>query len=225
MHGGKTIRLFPELACVLGDESALHQIWQCKGSGGTKCCLGCLYIVNRDWQSLEDPEADDTFKPYDAVFDIDECEPQTKHTVHYIVDHLADKHTDVVAKRMTKGAFEEEEKILGFNHTCCGLLQDSSLRSFVDPSLQNTYDWHHNILQGIFQKTMWNVLKSLETIHIKGSHLHEFLQAWNWPKRLEQKSTCGKDMFNVNSMKSYKDAKIVKCSCSEALSVHKVIAY
>ena len=59
------------------------------------------------------------------------------------------KHTDVVAKTMSKGDFERQEVILGFNHTCCGLLQDSSLRSFVDPALQNTYDWHHNILQGM----------------------------------------------------------------------------
>eukprot|EP00973_Karenia_brevis_P061800 8593063-Karenia_brevis.AAC.1 len=72
---------------------------------------------------------------------------------------------------------------------------------------------------------MWNMFKTLESIDIKGPQIDEYLQIWKWPSRLESKANCGKSMFNAKSIAAYRDAKIHKCSCSEALSVHKVIAH
>ena len=36
LHSGKSFRLVANFDCMLGDESALHAVWRCKGSGGVK---------------------------------------------------------------------------------------------------------------------------------------------------------------------------------------------
>ena len=43
--GGETVRLFIKFECKVSDESALRQVWMCKGAAGIKLCLLCKNVV------------------------------------------------------------------------------------------------------------------------------------------------------------------------------------
>ena len=47
--GGGKLRIFARFGCKLADESALHQVWLCKGANGTKMRVQCANNVDPDW--------------------------------------------------------------------------------------------------------------------------------------------------------------------------------
>ena len=89
LHDGTRLRIFLKLACLLCDESGLHQVWMCKGASGTKCCVECMYIVNPNWVAADEVGEDDDLVLFTKVFDVRKLVRHTKHTIHAIVDNLA----------------------------------------------------------------------------------------------------------------------------------------
>ncbi len=89
LHNGTTIRIFVKLGSVLCDESALHQIWLCKGAAGTKPCLECRFIVNPAWIAADELTEADDLVLFSKVFDVKACRRHNKHSIHAIVDELA----------------------------------------------------------------------------------------------------------------------------------------
>jgi hypothetical protein len=220
LNDGSTLRLFIKLSAILCDESALHGIWMCKGAAGIKPCLECRFIVNSNWQAADELDEDDDLVLMTKVFDVRKCKRHNKHTIHAIIDDLAS-----AKPLLSNPLFAEKEKRLGFSHCEHGILQDPELRDVVDPSEHNVFDWAHNILQGAFQRTLWQLLLVLATCGIKMSDLHDYLQAWTWPKRVDGNNASGKCMFNPRRVASMKHAKNCKCSMSEALSIAPVLAH
>ena len=82
-------QLYVKLACVLCDESGLHQVWMCKGASGTKCCVECMYILNANWVAADEIGEDDDLVLFTQVFDVRKLVRHNKHTIHAIVDDLA----------------------------------------------------------------------------------------------------------------------------------------
>ena len=86
-----------------------------------------------------------------------------------------------------------EERRLGFTYSRRGILLDPALRDVVDPAEQNCFDWAHNILQGVFQHTLWLLLCVVKSYGIVPEHINEYLQFWEWPH--STKGVTGKYIF------------------------------
>ena len=222
---GRTFVLYARLGLVLADESSLHQIWYSKGSGGVKSCVNCRNIIGRDCNLAQYVTDADFFKPYNKVRRIEDCVPQTTESMAEII-------ADLVASKpiLTKAEFGEKEIRLGFKFCKYGILQQPQLHNVVDLSKQNTYDWAHILLQGVFQKTLYNVLEVL-AVGWKGGFkgllrtLQEYMDGWHWPFRLGGQSAGYAEVFSEKRIGSDADAKTIKMYCSEVLSVHLVLAH
>ena len=86
-----------------------------------------------------------------------------------------------------------EERRLGFTYNRRGIILDPALRDVVDPAVQTCFDWAHNILQGVFQHTVWLLLCAVKSYGIVPEHINEYLQFWEWPH--STKGVTGKYIF------------------------------
>ena len=219
--GGGTLRVFASFDCNLSDESALHQVWLCKGASGIKCCVECMSVVNTNWIGL--PFANPWFKPYShpSTFHESGLVRHTVHTIHAIVDELA------AAKAvMGPTAFKEKEKSIGFTHNPNSILLDPALRDIVDPSRQNCFDWAHNILAGIVPNLVGLIASELHTLKFNFyEHMNEYVRLFTWPSRISNKKAEGLNCFCPKRARSSWAAGVWKCAQSEALSLHAVMAH
>ena len=106
LDDGTQLRLFVKFAGLLGDELALHEIWQCKGSSGTKMCILCRDIYNRRF------DGDGALKNYCAAMREADCTLHTTDTHFEILTRLARYKAT-----MGVGDFKERQTVLGFTHS------------------------------------------------------------------------------------------------------------
>ena len=225
LHSGKSFRLVANFDCMLGDESALHAVWRCKGSGGVKCCMQCMNILNNNILLSQHLEGAVFLKEFTQVRSLEGCVKHTKATILSIVDRLQDASQEVDSGTLRKYMLTQMETDLGWNHCRHNLLLHPTLRQVVDPTAQNCYDWCHNILQGMFQWVLYSVVYALSKSKIKPAHLHASLLQYRFPKRAESKRVTGVDMFNPKRSSGSWEAKTWRCQASEALSIHPVVAH
>ena len=228
VNGGRifdSIRIFAEFSCCLSDESALHQTWMCKGAGGVKCCVECLYIVNPHWMALEALPDDANLKPFTdpSTWDASALVPHDIYTIHAIVDDLKAVHD---SGALAPTPWVEKQRRVGFSHNNNSILLNPALRSIVDPSKQNCFDWPHCVLAGIFPVVVGNIATAL---HSDGARLYEPLnehvRLFTWPKSLAEKGATGVKCFIPRRATSSRKAKLWKASQSEMLSVFMVVAH
>ena len=219
LPGGRSLRIYARVECLLGDESSLHQIWLCKGASGIKCCLECQNVVSPSWIAKHAIEDNHIAQPWDRLLSTSALRLHTIDSILAIVDSLA-----ATQGALTKDEFEKRETRLGWTHSSHSILLHPASRPLVNPAAQNCFDWVHNILQGVFNITLWLCLKDVQASNVQFSALHDYMQHWTWPRRLG-KGASGVDLFSRIRTASHKDAKIIKCSASEALSVHLPIAH
>jgi hypothetical protein len=217
---GPLLKVYGKFACMLADESGLHGIWYIKGSSGIKCCVECTNIVNKNWEGAEFLTPADRLKLWNKVVHVDKLHRPTYESIRAIIREL-----ELAKPLLTNGEFNRKEIMLGYKYDPHCILVDPDTAEIVDPCEHNTYDWAHNLCQGIWQLTLWLVLEAFGVFNIRFSMLHEYLQQWTWPQRLGAKTSAGKDLFSPKRSKSHKDAKLIKAQVSEVLSVHLVIAH
>ena len=221
--GFGVIKVFAALECILADELALHSLWLYKGSSGLKCCIECMYIYNPIWVHADLVEDTDDYIAYDTTTDLCKCKQHTTATIRAIYQSLAD-----AKPALTADEFAAKETRLGFTYNPNSLLGDPDLKDVIFPDRQNTYDWSHNILQGVFQVTLWSVLTHLKASWPRGLHplksLGDYLSKWTLAWRLQSRAAMG-EVFNKKRVRSCLDAKCIKCYNSEALSMHAVICH
>ncbi|CAK0866209.1 unnamed protein product, partial [Prorocentrum cordatum] len=219
LPSGRSLRIHAKISCLLGDESGLHSMWMSKGSSGVKPCLHCANVVNKGWVGADFMEGS-MFKDYTQVRSLRECVPHTKETIVAMIDRLA-----ADAGVVNKGTLAERERLYGWTHSRHNMLNDRVLRPLLDPARQNTYDWAHNILQGLFQQTTFKLMKELRTSNITAAHIHSYFESFVFPRRLSSKGVTGQEMFCKKRAKTSWEAECFKCSASEALSAHSVLAH
>ena len=106
---------------------------------------------------------------------------------------LVSTHSSVLTANRSPMYVVTEETRLGFTYSRRGILLDPALRDVVDPAEQNCFDWAHNILQGVFQHTLWLLLCAVKSYGIVPEHINEYLQFWEWPH--STKGVTGKYIF------------------------------
>eukprot|EP00973_Karenia_brevis_P060658 8435728-Karenia_brevis.AAC.1 len=86
------VRLFATFESMVADESALHGVWMCKGSGGVKCCIECAEIVDKNWTHVDCIAPGDRYTPYNKVCKLADCKQQTSSRISVIMSELAALH-------------------------------------------------------------------------------------------------------------------------------------
>ena len=218
---GSTTKIWFELKAILADESALHQIWLSKGSAGVKCCLMCKNVVGRVWMASELCSNKTYFQNYHDIERLDQCDLADKQFVMTILRELKLSRPPA----MTKGKYEERQKILGWSDSDYSMLSDGVLQDFLDPCTMTCFDWGHNILQGCFQLTIFCAMRDIRSSGIRPEHVYDFLSTWCWPRRLGSGKQCGVEMFGPKRSENNIQAKSWKCTQSEALSIHAPLAH
>ena len=219
LRSGREVRIFCRFECKLADESGLHQVWLCKGASGIKPCVECMNVVCKTWHKENNVPDTHFLKPFNKLYRCSELVLHTKETIHVIVDDLQQQEPLI-----TNDAFKAKETRVGFTHSRYSLLLEPSLRDIVDPSDHNTFDWPHSVLQGVFKVHVAAMMRVFHPI-VKYKTLHEYMQLWTWPRRLEGRAATGKEAMNAKRAASSWEADSFKLQCSEALSMYGVLAH
>ena len=107
-----------------------------------------------------------------------------------------------------------------------GVMLDPELRDIIKPAEQNMPDWMHDMLcSGVFNKCMNCLMEEMKhecTPPIRASDLHDYFQAWSWPRRGHNKKLL--QVFCKKQAKSSREAGLFKGTASEVISVFPIIA-
>ncbi len=219
-HNNSLVRVFTALGGLLADEDAIHQMWVCKGSSGNKPCLVCLNVVSRDWHAKHVRSSDSVLVSHTNT-NIAQLQLHTNATVRHIINELA-----VAKTTLSNQDLKDKETRLGWKHVPGNMLLDEELNDIVDPSKHNIYDWMHCYLVG----GLFNIQVGLMMIALKPSgftyaSLHDFVQGWKWPQRVEGKAATGRTAMNPKRAAGSWKKGTFTCQASEALSLYPVIAF
>ena len=125
-----------ELKLCISDEAALKALVECKGASGTLPCMLCSNVVSRN------SELDAAGLIPHSAQSLRDVVLHTDESIQSIVTHLATQKA-----LLTKKAFSELERNIGFNYVPNGVLD---LNVFKVSGIQ--FDWCHcYMVQGIFQ--------------------------------------------------------------------------
>ena len=228
LASGHDVRLFISFCVKVSDESALRQVWQCKGAGGIKLCLLCKNVV----QSKEPKETNK--QPLQPLLNFDTTSLLVSHTESDYAKfalHTKESITEVLLTlQRLKGTvsndiFEAEETAHGWNDPTHSVLMDPDLRDMLDPSEQTCFDWAHCFcVHGIFNVTFGCMMIALKPLGITYVTLHDWVLMWNWPARVGVRASGIADVFGLKRGKSSWKAKVLNASISEALSLYPVVA-
>jgi hypothetical protein len=145
--------------------------------------------------------------------------------IYQAVDSLRDAHRLWIAGAMTKGRFENIQKVLGLKFAPKGLLSCMELRAEIDVVDSTTIDWVHTGLQdGVFTVDMTLLLEaSTENLDIEREDFHEYFQVdWQFPAWGKVKS---KALYKVfDRCRSSQESK-VKASASELLGLYALLRH
>ena len=160
---------------VLADESALKQVFGCKGASGLRPCMLCRNIVSLNSNMTEGQRYLVDVSCSDAgLFHL-----ATDATILQLYDHLAERRPHI-----TKGAFEILQRAAGFSYCEHSLLSDADLRPHVPPTVY-TMDWMHNFLcHGVASLEIAAFLqKCRHELGITYAQLERLVQSdWKWAK-------------------------------------------
>ena len=220
LFGGEVIRVFGKLRIVVADESALHTVFNCKGSSGLKNCLLCLNVFNRlTTRRVVESDASGTAVYHDC-HDYNQLRFHTTATHEAIVRRL---RADVAVLGVT--AFAALETDLGWNYSVRGLMFNPIALALCPPAECAVYDWMHIFfVTGIFNHHMGLLMRALRAHGISYEVVHQYVQKWSWPSAVKNHSANAVDVFSTNRAKIHHQASLLKCTASDGLSLLPVLA-
>ena len=177
---GQAALIFAKLGNLSFDESACNATLSTKGANGLFPCVYCKNVHNR-------PRDDMPLAAYDAtgnLVDITCPDPRlfdarSNGDWWFAADLLSELHP-----RLTRGQFEEQERLLGLTYNPQGLLWDLELRRICPPISVQTYDPAHCFLcSGLAQKEIGLLLNKLKDAGMGFATIRTFMEA-DW-------RTCG----------------------------------
>ena len=125
---------------------------------------------------------------------------------------------------MSKAAFKELEKALGFTYAPESILFDDFLRPKVTPPSFAVYDWMHVVfVGGIFNNHMGQFMWATRGTSFTYGHVHAYLKMWSWPHAAQ--TVTGVDVFSPTRAKASLEARLLKCTASEGRSILPVFAH
>jgi hypothetical protein len=207
--------LFARLATKIADESALRQIWCCRGSAGSLPCMLCSNVVFHG-AGLHSADASGSLVPSTTLDTAAFCF-HSDESIRSIVRKLC------AAKASTgPGAFKQLQQQAGFTHSPGSILLDPAMNAYVHPAQATMFDWMHvYFVSGIFNATVGLLMKEIQGV-ASYAELDQFLRCWRFPKRLDH-AAGGTDVACAKRARSSLKDVTFKCSASEGLSVYKLV--
>ena len=220
---------------LLADEAMTKTVWDVTGHGGLKCCtLQCKNMVHLRREDDENGVALTDMQEGDDLVDIsccdpDEFDPMTDADVWRSYDMVEAAAERWRARTMTKTAFLQLSKALGFNLNVHGIIADKELRPFVGPTSATMRDAMHTLFsQGVMNieiMALLNALEASDNLNFSWQTMRDFADAeWHWyPGRLSQGAMA--EVFSEGRQTASKAAGVFKAGASETLQVYTLIRY
>ena len=140
---------------LIADEAALKQVWEDKGSSGTKLCILRQNVVS-DSSKLHSTDPSRTLVSH-VESNKSRFVLQTDESILEAASHLAAQKP-----LMNKGQFKLRQFALGLNFVQHGCLFSQELAPLVKPVATTMFDWMHNfVVGGVFHVEMTQLLKVL----------------------------------------------------------------
>lgn len=201
---------FMKFGMVIADEAALKETFSFKGAAGIFPCPLCTNIVSEASElHLYEP----SLEPATST-DVARWRPADNEAIRAKIRRLAASKGNI-----TRQAFEELEKSLGWVYNPDGVLADGAenpLGIGVADVLQ--YDWMHTLLvNGCWNIEMKGLLAALKTCGHTQQDLHTYLNELTWPSNQTTHAMTGRNIFRK------KQEGNVSCSASEGLGVYACI--
>ena len=198
--------IMAKVGYILGDESALKQWFECKGTGGKLMCFFCKNCVNKRYC----PE-DMTGLVDHTSLEVNRLKLHSDRSIYDFVKYLKDK-----AVHLNRHDLEELETAIGFNHVPEGLLQDESLD--IAPISSTAFDpMHVYLVAGLFHIEVTLLLQKLGQTGVRHLAIDRFLQDITWPAVVQSSGTSCKSAF----AKKVEDT--FKSTAGEALALYPVL--
>jgi hypothetical protein len=207
---------------LLGDEVALKEAWDIKGSSGNVCCINCANVISN--VAAKRRRFVDNGGPVVSICCVDpgRFHRRSSEDIWEIADML-----EGLFPHSTRTAFEKVEIAAGVNHNPLGILLDKDLRAYVRPIEAHTHDPMHVLVSnGIFNYEMQLLLFALKKkAGITNEHIRMLLQAdWRFPDSRKEKGLLTRTLFDPSAPLD-KDLNHFRCSASEALSLYPLFQY
>ena len=150
---------------LIADEAALKQVWEDKGSSGTKLCFMCQNVV------AESSGLHRTDRSNQLISHADSRKAKlvlhTDQTMLQAAAHLVEQKP-----LMNKGQFKMRQFALGINYMEHGSLFSQELAPFLKPVSTTMFDWMHNfVVGGVFHVEMTQLLRILNQQGIHQSNV------------------------------------------------------
>ena len=215
--GPMLLRAVP-VAINLGDADALKQGLDIKGSAGMLPCGICRNCCKKGSRL---PAANEYFVDI-CCADVALFDARSNKDVYDCADQLSSLYGT-----LTKGKFEDAEKMRGLNFNADGVLFANDLRDTFEPASSFTYDpMHCYVSNGVANVELALLMKSLKTANVTWQHLRDYVKdaGFKWPSGLQNTTTSAlHECFNEARETGSK--KIFKSSASETLMVVPVVRY
>ena len=208
-HSGSRQMLFARLGGLLGDESALKQMWSVKGASGSLPCLFCDNVV-QSRSNLHLYDVTGTLIPH-TEFNVARLKLRTDQDFMAAARQLTRERS-----LRNKRDFEQLEQSLGINFCPKGILFDPLCQL---KAVQHTmFDWLHvYLVNGIFQTEVNLLLPILKDYGLTHERLSQFFSAFSAPK--EQAANLKAAILSFEKSKN----KEWKPSASEVLCTYPLM--
>ena len=205
--GGNTVVKFFRFAIFIADEVALKDSFGFKGASGVQICPLCTNIVA---ESSNLHHFSSTLQPSTSVNPAvwQRCSDASMFA------KIAKLHQSFGT--ISKGAFEELEKSLGWLYIPSGFMGDGMSNPFeLTPASMIFYDYLHTLFaNGVYDVEVGGLMGHLKSVGILQGELHEFLKSLTWPSSVASKSITGQMVFRKKQEGNF------KCSESECLGIY-----
>ena len=218
-HNGNRHRIFATLGLILQDGGAHKQVWCLKGDAGTRFCMVCKNLVARD-SGVMDEDGDNLL--VGNLLHRNDLDFATDEEIIDTVMRLAADRAN-----MSAATFALREQACGFNDRKYNMMKQPCLRGVVRPRTIFCHDWCHAIgVHGVFQKVVYLLLTALVQDGLRDAweQFSAYLGMWTWPMRLCVNAKRCADIFKGKRKESSKDAKAIKCTASDVLHIHGILA-
>ena len=215
---GSYMRIWLALGMIIADESALHSVYQCKGSSGLKPCLLCQNVFDA--------------KSVRGIVERDATGFAVDHTCHGLARLVSHTPATILAiqQRLQRQStvlapqeFAELQTCLGWNYAPEGLMQHDLTRVMFEPCTRVCFDWMHVFfVGGLFNVHVGRLLSVLASFKISIDTVESYVAEWRWPKRVAAAHIS--DLFAKSRRKSGVDDATFKASASQGLSLLPVLA-
>ena len=211
--------IFAIVGVMLADDPAIKEMLECKGHSGNKCCCLCLdaCLVNSQGTPLH--EVSDYATPISATT-LDSFKKHTDESIRQLLIRLKQHHDNLIARRITKEAYEAKSMVLGYNWTPYNIILNEKFRIQVASCVM--FDWGHTyVCDGLGDTEFGMCMQVLHRHRLPSTYAEcgEYVNTFTTPKSAPDVSKLFSESANRNNVKKGS----FSCTASEFLTLAPIL--